>query len=136
MYGPNLLLTSAAILKCVSHAEYLNLIRFLDIRFELKDPLEANPFSPLLFFNCCWIIQAQDSSAQAFGAEKFPDQQLFFILLPIWALGRVSHLLLCWKLLMSSSLEIRKDKMQGGEENGGKTQFSSDTFSLSFGDAV
>ena len=44
---------------------------FFDLRFELKDPLEPHPV--FLFLNCCWIIQAQESLAQAFVGEMLPD---------------------------------------------------------------
>ena len=72
MFSSNQLLNnSAAILKCVSLTEYLSLIMFFDLRFELKDPLEPHPV--FLFLNCCWIIQAQESLAQAFGGEMLPD---------------------------------------------------------------
>lgn len=72
MFSSNKLLNnSAAILKCISLTEYLSLIMFFDMRFELKDPLEPHPV--FLFLNCCWIIQAQESLVQAFGGETLPD---------------------------------------------------------------
>lgn len=107
----------AAILKQSSQTQYLNLIGIYDSRFVWSDPGEANPFSLLLFFNCCWIVQAGESSAQIFWEEKVPRtvQWLLFVSflwIPLW-----------------------KDRIERVEEEGRKIQLYLNS-SLFFGDTV
>lgn len=64
------------------------------------------------------MIQTQKFSSQAPWGEKFLGQLLLFVFLSVSPLGKISHLLLCWKLLMNNTfLEIGKDRTQRRDEN-------------------
>lgn len=98
-------------------SEYLNVIRIVDIGFQLKGPLEVN--SPPS--SAAYKLSRQILQLKPFSSLPRSIQQLFFFFsFSIWPTGRISHLL--FFLMLEASYEYffktRHDRIIGEESRG------------------